>query len=65
MKILTIPDAKAYLNAHNAAVGLDPRFKPPNASQGVDGIYISKYPYDPRIPPTLNPEILLFKFRGQ
>src|SRR5690606_16049871 len=57
------PEGLKYLDAHNKAMTTDPRFKPPNSSQGADGIYISKFPYDPAIPPALNPEILLFKFK--
>jgi hypothetical protein len=56
------PGYAAYLSAHNKAVALDPRHINLNSSAGPDGIYISKFPYDPAIPPTLNPEILLFKF---
>ena len=57
------PSGNAYLNAHNKADAIDPRHKAPNSSQGPDGIYISKFPYDPALPPALNPEILLFKFK--
>ena len=57
------PDGVAYLKAHDKALATDPRFKPPNSSQGPDGIYISKFPYNPNIPPALNPEVLLFKFK--
>jgi len=57
------PNSLNYVDAHNKAVALDPRFTPPNASQGPDGIYVSKFPYNPNLPPALNPEILLFQFR--
>src|SRR5687768_4942175 len=56
-------DGLKYLDAHNDAMTTDPRFKPQNSSQGSDGIYISKFPYSPNIPPVLNPELLLFKFK--
>ena len=54
---------KAYLKAHNKTVKTDPRYKSPNISKGADGIYISKFPYNRNIPTSLNPEILLFKFK--
>ena len=57
------PDGLHYLDAHNKAMTTDPRFVPPNSSQGAEGIYISKFPYSPSIPAALNPEILLFKFK--
>jgi RHS repeat-associated protein len=60
------PAGLKYLDAHNNAMATDPRFIPPNSSQGADGVYISKKPYDDTIPinlrPLLNPEMLLFKF---
>ena len=56
-------NGEAYLNAHNKAEAVDPRHKAPNSSVGPDGIYISKFPYNPNLPPALNPEILLFKFK--
>jgi hypothetical protein len=57
------PKGVAYLNAHKKAMSVDPRYKPANSSIGADGVYISKFPYDPLIPPSLNPETLLFKFK--
>lgn len=57
------PAGLNYLDAHNKAMATDLRFTPPNSSQGPDGIYISKFPYSPSLPPALNPEILLFKFK--
>lgn len=56
------PNGQAYLNAHNKANQQDPRHKSSNISTGADGVYISKFPYNPSIPASLNPEILLFKF---
>jgi RHS repeat-associated protein len=60
------PAGLKYLDAHNNAMATDPRFIPPNSSQGADGVYISKKPFDDTIPinlrPLLNPEMLLFKF---
>ena len=53
----------SYLNAHNKAMATDARFKAPNISVGADGVYISKFPYSPKIPAALNTEILLFKFK--
>jgi RHS repeat-associated protein len=57
------PNGQAYLDAHTQADALDPRHKDPNSSAGPDGVYISKFPYDAKLPPSLNPEILLFKFK--
>jgi hypothetical protein len=55
---------EAYLKAHNKTVKTDPRYKSPNVSQGADGIYISKFPYNPNLPTSLNPEIQLFKLKN-
>lgn len=57
------PAGVAYKNAHDKAEGLDPRFKAPNLSVDQSGVYITKFPYDPSVPPALNPEVLLFKFK--
>ena len=59
------PDGMAYLNAHNKAMATDPRYKEPNVSQGAEGVYISKFPYNRLLPPKLNPEVLLIKFSGK
>ena len=51
----------AYESAHLKAETLDPRHVTPNISQDptTGQVYISKYPYNPNIPPALNPEILI------
>jgi hypothetical protein len=56
-------NGKAYLDAHQGANATDPRHQDANSSASPDGksIYVSKFPYSPNIPPSLNPEILLFK----
>lgn len=50
-----------YQNAHNKAKAADPRFTEPNVSEGPNGeIFINKFPYNPALPPALNPDVLMF-----
>ncbi|HEY4538773.1 MAG TPA: RHS repeat-associated core domain-containing protein, partial [Faecalibacter sp.] len=53
------PTGVGYLNAHNKTEALDPRHVAPNIIADPNGIFISKFPYDPNIPKALNPEILI------
>ncbi|QTY28393.1 RHS repeat-associated core domain-containing protein [Flavobacterium sp. CS20] len=53
------PTGVGYLNAHNKTEALDPRHVAPNIIADPNGIFISKFPYDPNIPKELNPEILI------
>ena len=50
-----------YLKAHNRAVKIDPRYNEPNIIKEATGTKtsISKFPYDPLIPPAINPEVVL------
>src|SRR5690606_16665744 len=48
-----------YQEAHDTVMGLDPRYVEPNIIQDSNGIYMSKQPYDPLIPKSLNPEKLI------
>jgi RHS repeat-associated protein len=53
------PTGVGYVNAHNKAQAIDPRHVVPNVSADPTGIYISKFPFDPMLPKSLNPEILI------
>lgn len=48
-----------YENAHDKTEAIDPRHIAPNIIQDPSGIYISKLPYSPNIPISINPEILI------
>lgn len=56
-------EGKAYLKAHEKASQLDSRFVKPNTLFDAKGIYLTKFPYDPLIPQSLNPEILINNLR--
>ena len=53
------PNGVGYKNAHDKTEALDSRHVAPNIIVDPAGIYISKFPYDPNIPKSLNPEILI------
>lgn len=53
------PTGVGYLNAHEKTEAIDPRHKAPNIIVDPSGIYMSKFPYNPNIPTSINPEVLI------
>lgn len=53
------PTYTGYKNAHVKAIQMDPRYVEPNVIADPKGIYISKFPYSPLIPKSINPELLI------